>query len=263
MNLTYTQKMDLENNVAPTPKKEKKTNKDFQKIFYDKIDYMIQLNKKSPEALNIYMLLMKYADTNNTVHLTVNMIMESLHICKQTVISALELLQQDGYLITYKVGRTCFYFLNPQISVSCAVPFQRKLQYAYGTKITADKKDYECKYLKDLDGLDPIKDKDMIEEITEEMEKAKKPANDLCDIDKKIVDTEIIDKADRLKLKTKFYNEHPELQAPTEEEIIQQDKDDKWLDDNVSPYGQLIMDEEKEDPIKPFRDIASDPFDMP
>lgn len=249
--LTYTQKTDLENNVAPAPKKEKKTNKDFQKIFYDKIDYMIQLNKKSPEALNIYMLLMKYADTNNTVYLTVNMIMEALHISKPTVISSLELLRQDGYLTTYKVGRTCFYFLNPQISVSCTVPFQRKLQYAYGTKITADKKDYECKYLKELeDGEEPDPT-------------AKKPANDLCDIDKNKVDTEIIDKADRIKLKTKFYNEHPELQAPTEEEIIQQYEDDKLLDNYITPYGQLIMDEEEEDPINPFQDIASDLFDMP
>lgn len=236
--LTYTQIGDLQNNVTPRPKnKDKKTNKDFQKIFYDKIDYMIQLNKKSPEALNIYMLLIKYADTNNIVYLTVNMIMGTLHICKQTVISALELLQQDGYMTIYKVGRVNFYFLNPDLSVSCTVPFQRKIREAYVDKVDEELKNYQNLF-KDLEGTDSVKDKDFIEEVMEGIKKAKKPANWLCDIDKTKVDSEIIDKADRLRIKAAFYNKHPELHAPTEAEIEKQIQDDGWIDDMVTPYGE-------------------------
>lgn len=237
--LTYTQKQDLENNVTPTPKnKDKKTNKDFQKVFYDKIDYMIQLNKKSPEALNIYMLFMKYADTNNIVYLTVNMIMETLHICKQTVITALDLLREDGFLTTYKYGRTSFYFLNPDLTVSCTVPFQRKIKDAYVTKIDEELTDYKNLY-KDLEGLDSVEDKDLIEEVTKMIGKTKKPANWLCDIDKTKVDTEIIDKSDRLRIKATFYNKHPELHEPTPEEIEKQKQDDEYMDDTVTPWGDL------------------------
>lgn len=239
--LTYTQKQDLKNNVAPTPKQNKKTNKDFQKVFFDKMDYMIQLNKKSPEALNIYMLFIKYADTNNIVYLTVNMIMGALKVCKQTVTSALNLLQQDGYLTIYKVGRTNFYFLNPDISVSCNVPFQRKIHEAYISKINEALKAYKNK-LKDLECLDSVEDKEMIEEIKKELEKTKKPANWLCDIDKTKVDTEIINNADRLRIKANFYNAHPELHAPTEEEIEEQNREDKYLDGMVTPFGKLIDD---------------------
>lgn len=245
MELTYTQREDLKNNIAPTPKKQnKKTNKDFQKIFYDKIDYLIQLNKKSPAALNVYLLLIKYADTNNTVYLTVNMIKDTLHICKQTVISAIELLQQDGYMTTYKVGRTSFYFLNPDISVSCQVGFQRKICEAYNVKVQAELNDYNiiAKDLEGLEDLDPVKDKDYIEEIKEikeSIKKVKKPANFLCDIDVEKVDSSIIDKTDRIRIKTAFFKQHPELQPPTEEELKKQEEDDKWNDDNLTPYGEL------------------------
>lgn len=237
--LTYTQRENLKDNVTPIPKnKDKKTNKDFQKIFYDKIDYLIQLNKKSPEALNIYLLFMKYADSNNTVYLTINMIMEALHICKQTVISALEILKQDGYMTTYKFGKVNFYFLNPDLSVSCNVPYQRKIKTAYVDKVSNDLKDYN-NILKDLDGLDSIDDKNFVKEVEEAVSKTKKPANWLCDIDGEKVNTEIIDKSDRLKLKLAFYNSHPELHAPTETEIEAQNQDDEYLDDMLTPNGNL------------------------
>ena len=236
--LTYTQRQNLKDNVTPTPKsKDKKTNKDFQKIFFDKIDYLIQLNKKSPEALNIYMLFMKYAESNNTVYLTVDMIMKTLHICKQTVISALELLKQDGYMTTYKHGKVNFYFLNPDISVSCIVPYQRKIKDAYIKKVEKDLKDYEIA-MKDLIGLDE-EDEDYIKGIKEANEMAKRLTNELCEIDKTKVDTEIIDKSDRLRLKISFYNSHLELHAPTEEEIEQQKKDDEFNDDTLKPNGDL------------------------
>lgn len=227
--LTYTQRVELEQNIVPEKiaKNDKKTNKDFQKIFYDSFDLLIQLNMKSPTALNIYMLFMKYAETNNTVYLTVDMIMNTLHICKQTACNSLELLMQDGYLTTYKVGRNNFYFLNPSVGVSCNVPFQKKLALEYATKIDYDLKSYKK-------ALEELEDEPEPEKI-----KLKKPANWLCDVDKSMVDTSVIDRADRLKMKATFYNNHPELHEPTEEEIIQQHKDDDFLNSMLTPFGEL------------------------
>lgn len=237
--LTYTQRENLKNNVTPTPKaKDKKTNKDFQKIFYDKIDYLIQLNKKSPEALNIYLLFMKYAESNNTVYLTVKMISEALNICKQTVLTALKILKQDGYLTTYEYGKVNFYFLNPDISVSCIVPYQRKIRDAYNDKVDEEIKKYEIEK-KDLESLDTLDSEDEKEKIKKKVAKAKNHTNWLCDIDKEKVNTEIIDNSDRIRIKIAFYNSHPELQAPTDEEIEQQEKDDNFNDDIMKPNGDL------------------------
>lgn len=221
--LTITEQEDLKINIAPKPKE--KTNKDFMQIYLNGMDYVIQLIEKSPTAAQIYLLMMKFAEANNTVELDIQTIMEILNIKrKATVIDSLKLLKDEGYVIIYKHGRVNFYFINPEIAASCDARYKKKISQAYGDAL--------------------------IQNVNN---------NKLIDIDKNIVNTSIYDQKDRAKLKISFYNKHKELQKPTDEELAEQAKIDEYIDshgtkENLEKEFEEEMDKHiSERPVTPPR----------
>lgn len=179
---TYEEQLNEDLSIYYDEKTELNKNKDFVQINIKYQVELMQLAIQEPVAMTLFLLFISRMERNNTYIVSKNELAKCMHKSVRSIDRAVNTLLENNFLVIMKYQRTNVYFINPQISCSCAAYQKKRLinEYIKLSKNTA------------------VKDKDIIDLSV------------------------IVENKSRLVLKTDFYKQHKELQQPKMIDIMEE-----------------------------------------
>lgn len=106
-------------------------NKNFVQ-FYDKNNIqLLELIMKDSTAAAVFVFLARYAESNNTIHVSNKQLQEVLKKSESTIKRSLKTLKDLNFITTIKKGRENIYFINPQIVCNTSAKYKNKMIHLY------------------------------------------------------------------------------------------------------------------------------------
>lgn len=106
-------------------------NKNFVQ-FYDKNNIqLLELIMKDSTAAAVFMFMARYAESNNTIHISNKQLQEVLKKSESTIKRSLKTLKDLNFITTIKKGRENIYFINPQIVCNTSAKYKNKMIHLY------------------------------------------------------------------------------------------------------------------------------------
>ena len=106
-------------------------NKNFIQLYDNSNEYILSLILEDSTAAAVFILLSRFAHSNNTIIIERKQIAEILNKSEATIKRAIKTLKDINFLVIIKKGRNNVYFLNPQVVANCKAQYKSKLLHLY------------------------------------------------------------------------------------------------------------------------------------
>ena len=100
---------------APQDDNRARQDRDFVKLYRRFIQQISDLGLENPSALRVLLFLIRHMDGMNAISVTQTLIAEMVGYSRQTVSAAIKYLQDNGWILIGKIGKSNVYIINSEV----------------------------------------------------------------------------------------------------------------------------------------------------
>lgn len=106
-------------------------NKNFVQFYDNNNVQLLELIMKDSTAAAVFVFMARYAESNNTIHVSNVQLQEVLKKSESTIKRALRTLKDLNFITSIKKGRENIYFINPQVVCNTSAKYKNKMIHLY------------------------------------------------------------------------------------------------------------------------------------